>query len=1014
MSHKSLTKRGYVLKKKNLTPKEERRIIKLLSFQPLVMPAFQQLARPKKFYTYLESQKRYYLPRYFGIQDFGAPEENQLALTGQKADFKMFWDVLPHQEAAWSALQKTFGDTTGGGILSLPCGYGKCLGKNTPVMMYDGTIKMVQDVRAGDLLMGDDSTPRTVLGTCTGREKLYHMTPINGTADSYIANESHILCLKFNKSCKFNKKNYQKGDVLEITIQELMKIKNANNPDNNKLEYEIIDKHVYGYQTSVKFDSKPIKKNPYYVGVQSCISNNMLPLEYKCNSSRVRFALLAGIIDTIGISDDYNINLNQCNFNLIKDIIYLIRSLGLIINNQTFRLSGSKILMIPTKKYKYLFKSLKNLKKTILIDELMVKLEYQDLGVGDYYGFELDGNGRFLLGDFQVTHNTSLAIRTSAWLGLKTIVVVHKEFLLKQWKSVIEECTNARVGIIQRDKVEVEGKDIVIAMLHSLVMRKNPYPESTFQDFGMVIYDECHHLGSEMFSKSLQLTASRYTLGLSATPRRKDGLTQVFLNYLGPMFHQEKRSGNNDVWVKFLEVESESAHFDLEMNQHTGTKDTGKMITNISKFDAANHLILELCRLLVKDKPRKVLVLGARREQLEWLSQAWNELSYKNCKNKYATGGLYYGNLRMNKKLYWDMLEKSAKCDIIWGTNDIAKEGLDIKDLNTLVMLNGGQDVEQSVGRILRKFHKEVPPTVIDIVYKCGNFPKHANVRRDYYTSENYVMQKMKIRITDDEDSVYQHTDKLDAFIKRYPERGGPGTIKPKKSAKKEEIPLANRPPELKPIVLADVSFSQAKQKLNLTKKVKKNLPSIAVMPELAQRKEGAEYDSDQEERMNSEATVNLGWSGYDSDEDQGGIYDSNRGDRKGRLYLNDSDGEEKIPSLKELVINNINENKIVNNEDLIVNNENKIVNDEDLIVNNENKIVNEKKDLTVVDEPIIGSTSSPKSKVVEPLYGITKPPTRKNKIVSYNKKTDIPIGLMISNKKKTNIKKRPTVLCDW
>jgi len=51
--------------------------------------------------------------------------------------------------------------------------------------------------------------------------------------------------------------------------------------------------------------------------------------------------------------------------------------------------------------------------------------------------------------------------------------------------------------------------------------------------------------------------------------------------------------------------------------------------------------------------------------KLEWLNDAWNELSYKNYQQKYATGGLYYGNQKMNKKLYWDMLEKSAKCDII-------------------------------------------------------------------------------------------------------------------------------------------------------------------------------------------------------------------------------------------------------------------------------------------------------------------------------------------------------------
>lgn len=76
----------------------------------------------------------------------------------------------------------------------LPTGGGKCLGKDTPILMFDGSIKLVQDVAVGDKLMGPDSKPRIVLNTCTGREMLYTVTPVKG--DPYIVNESHILSLK--------------------------------------------------------------------------------------------------------------------------------------------------------------------------------------------------------------------------------------------------------------------------------------------------------------------------------------------------------------------------------------------------------------------------------------------------------------------------------------------------------------------------------------------------------------------------------------------------------------------------------------------------------------------------------------------------------------------------------------------------------------------------------------------------------------------------------------------------
>src|SRR5690606_5828158 len=79
-------------------------------------------------------------------------------------------------------------------MVQLPCGGGKCLGKDTPVMMYDGRVKPVQDIRVGDLLIGPDSQPRTVLSLARGREMMYRITPTKG--DPYVVNASHILSLR--------------------------------------------------------------------------------------------------------------------------------------------------------------------------------------------------------------------------------------------------------------------------------------------------------------------------------------------------------------------------------------------------------------------------------------------------------------------------------------------------------------------------------------------------------------------------------------------------------------------------------------------------------------------------------------------------------------------------------------------------------------------------------------------------------------------------------------------------
>ena len=79
--------------------------------------------------------------------------------------------------------------------------------------------------------------------------------------------------------------------------------------------------------------------------------------------------------------------------------------------------------------------------------------------------------------------------------------MVHKEFLLNQWKERIQEfIPNAKIGRIQSNKIFIEDYDIVIGMLQSISMKT--YDPEVFSEFGLVIY-ECHHLGAETFSKKL-------------------------------------------------------------------------------------------------------------------------------------------------------------------------------------------------------------------------------------------------------------------------------------------------------------------------------------------------------------------------------------------------------------------------------------------------------------------------------------------------------------------------------
>ena len=164
--------------------------------------------------------------------------------------------------------------------------------------------------------------------------------------------------------------------------------------------------------------------------------------------------------------------------------------------------------------------------------------EYQTNIVDKYINFVKDSGGGLLDVD-PGKGKTVMALYIISQLKKKALVIVHKSFLLNQWIERIEQfLPNARVGKIQGQVIDIENKDIVIGMLQSLSQKE--YPESLFDCFGISIYDETHHLGAETFSRSMLKIQTNYTLGLSGTMQRKDGLTKVFKMFLGDIIHKEK------------------------------------------------------------------------------------------------------------------------------------------------------------------------------------------------------------------------------------------------------------------------------------------------------------------------------------------------------------------------------------------------------------------------------------------------------------------------------------------
>lgn len=318
---------------------------------------------------------------------------------------------------------------------------------------------------------------------------------------------------------------------------------------------------------------------------------------------------------------------------------------------------------------------------------------------------------------------TVMGLYIAAKLKVKTLVIVHKSFLLNQWIERINQfIPDARVGRIQGPKIDIEDKDIVIGMLQSLSMKT--YEEGTFDSFGLSIYDEVHHLSAEVFSRCMMNIMTNYTLGLSGTMQRKDGLSKVFKMFLGPVVHKEKNKEHHEVIVKKIDYIVDDDDFNEIKYDYRGNPQFSTMISKLCNYNRRSAFIIDVIKEEFNKNPdQQLMVLAHNKTLIEYLYKAVEH-------QKIGSVGYYVGGMKEAA------LKESESKQIIIATYAMASEGLDIKTLTTLLMATPKSDVCQSVGRILRVKHAN--PVVIDIVDYHEIFEKQWLKRRAYYVKQKY------------------------------------------------------------------------------------------------------------------------------------------------------------------------------------------------------------------------------------------------------------------------------------
>jgi superfamily II DNA or RNA helicase len=322
---------------------------------------------------------------------------------------------------------------------------------------------------------------------------------------------------------------------------------------------------------------------------------------------------------------------------------------------------------------------------------------------------------------------TVLSLYIISLLRKKTLIIVHKEFLLNQWiERIAEFLPSARVGKIQGSVIDIDDKDIVLGMLQSISQKA--YDQHVFTSFGLTIIDEVHHISSETFSNTLFKIVTSYMLGLSATMVRKDGTTKVIKMFLGEVIYKGKKEETDEVIVRGIEYKSTDHDFNKIERDYKGVIQYSSMIRKLCDYVPRSRFIVNVVHDLIKENNSKqIMVLGQNRSILYYIHDAIVAANF-------ATVGYYIGGMKQTD------LNESSKKNIIICTYAAASEGLDISTLSTLVFATPKSDVVQSVGRILRT--RDNNPLIIDIIDQHCTFKSQWKKRFVFYTKCHYKITK--------------------------------------------------------------------------------------------------------------------------------------------------------------------------------------------------------------------------------------------------------------------------------
>ena len=483
----------------------------------------------------------------------------------------------------------------------LPTG---CHALGTRIVMYDLSTKAVEDVLVGDVLMGPDGTPRTVLQLCGGADEMYRISPLHGP--SFVVNANHVLSLKCTNegSSKGYSSSKTGNEVEAISINDYLPkakywkhlrklyrcglvgvhIEDENlpldpwilgvilgdgstlngcvnictpDPEISEAIHEFAAQHGCAIRIAHKLNNKAkslhiVKnENRFHSGFENPVvailrgmgiaevrcEKKSVPTQYLQGSVHCRREILAGLLDTDGYyAGSGNYDFISKSPKLSNDVVFLCRSLGITAKVSECQkgcqigavgtyyrvsISGGNTIQIPCRVER---------KKPTLVrlqkkDSSKTGFSVESIGVGEFYGFTLDGDHLYVTDDFVVHHNSGKSIVIAGVAdkldGPVLVFQPSKEILEQNYHKM--RSFGHLPAIFSASAGKKQIAHITFATIGSVINRKD-----AFEHFKHIIVDECHLFSpahDSMYSAFMahlkeKTGSAPRILGVTATPYR--------------------------------------------------------------------------------------------------------------------------------------------------------------------------------------------------------------------------------------------------------------------------------------------------------------------------------------------------------------------------------------------------------------------------------------------------------------------------------------------------------------